>query len=193
MPVSRVRESGAYPATLTVNSFGRLPASTTLAVPDASVSHRPPGGVAGGEIGGPRTSRGGMKTLPPVHRTRAWGIGRPDEASRTSTRAGSGADGGKHPCSMLTQPINPSVSPQTLIDFTARTLHGSVVGLAQGRQRWGRDSNPRYAEAYTGFQDRRIQPLCHPTLGRPSYSAASHRSGMLQANPGEGVLRCMHT
>ena len=42
-------------------------------------------------------------------------------------------------------------------------MHAIPATEGVDKQRWGRDSNPRYAEAYTGFQDRRIQPLCHPT------------------------------
>ena len=30
--------------------------------------------------------------------------------------------------------------------------------------RRGRDSNPRFDFSKSGFQDRRIQPLCHPSL-----------------------------
>lgn len=36
---------------------------------------------------------------------------------------------------------------------------------AEVRKRWGWDSNPRYPDGYTGFQVRRVQPLCHPTEG----------------------------
>lgn len=32
-------------------------------------------------------------------------------------------------------------------------------------KRWGGDSNPWYPIGYTGFQDRRLQPLGHPTGG----------------------------
>ena len=31
--------------------------------------------------------------------------------------------------------------------------------------RRGRDSNPRYTSVHAGFQDRCIQPLCHPSAG----------------------------
>src|SRR5690606_20327723 len=37
-------------------------------------------------------------------------------------------------------------------------------GLGAGK-RWEGDSNPRGADAPTGFQDRRLQPLRHPTVG----------------------------
>ena len=30
-------------------------------------------------------------------------------------------------------------------------------------KRMGRDSNPRYSHPYSGFQDRCIKPLCHPS------------------------------
>ncbi len=40
------------------------------------------------------------------------------------------------------------------------------------KKRWGRDSNPRGTEAPTGFQDRRIQPLCHPTVYSSIVSAS---------------------
>ena len=37
--------------------------------------------------------------------------------------------------------------------------------------RMGRDSNPRWTCAHAGFQDRCIQPLCHPS-GRPGRACA---------------------
>ena len=33
--------------------------------------------------------------------------------------------------------------------------------------RKGRDLNPRKARTFNGFQDRRNQPLCHPSVSRP--------------------------
>ena len=35
--------------------------------------------------------------------------------------------------------------------------------IPKAPRRSGRDSNPRYTFVYAGFQDRCIQPLCHPT------------------------------
>ena len=42
---------------------------------------------------------------------------------------------------------------------------------AGNRWRMGRDSNPRWTCAHAGFQDRCIQPLCHPS-GRPGRACA---------------------
>ncbi len=112
---SRVRCSGGYPSAVTVNSFGRLPASTISAAPKSFVSAFPPAGVAGGEIGGPNTSRGGINTFPPVHRTAACGTGRPDCESRTSIRAPSGEDPARHPCRANTLPTATIVRPIVLI------------------------------------------------------------------------------
>ncbi len=38
------------------------------------------------------------------------------------------------------------------------------IGIINRR---GGDSNPRYTCVYNGFQDRRVQPLCHLSTGRP--------------------------
>ena len=53
---------------------------------------------------------------------------------------------------------------------TRTDLHGSDP-LARMRTGW--DSNPRAAFATAGFQDRCIQPLCHPSRGR---RAPEHRA-----------------
>ena len=43
----------------------------------------------------------------------------------------------------------------------------------KAEKRWGRDSNPRRGGPLTGFQDRCIQPLCHPTGGFQGRQCAS--------------------
>ena len=50
--------------------------------------------------------------------------------------------------------------------------------IPKAPRRSGRDSNPRYTFVYAGFQDRCIQPLCHPTdatqrVSRPLPAVAS--------------------
>src|SRR5688572_2909654 len=47
--------------------------------------------------------------------------------------------------------------------------------------RRGWDSNPRYACAYSGFRDRRVQPLCHLSAGtRDSTNACPARLAGLE-------------
>jgi hypothetical protein len=109
LPALSTRRSGRYPTAVTVNSFGLLPASTRSAMPELLVFARPPAGVASGETGGPGTYLGGIKRLPPVVRTIAWGTGFPVAASRTSITAGTGDDPARHPCS------NTATSPSALV------------------------------------------------------------------------------
>ncbi len=45
-----------------------------------------------------------------------------------------------------------------------RTKKRSLVGALLIFWRRRRDSNPRRTEALNGFRDRRIQPLCHPSV-----------------------------
>ena len=40
-----------------------------------------------------------------------------------------------------------------------------------------RDSNPRYPSGYSGFQDRRIQPLCHSSVAKV-YAESDRSSGV---------------
>src|SRR4029077_4534325 len=47
---------------------------------------------------------------------------------------------------------------------------GKIIGI-HWRRGW--DSNPRWALAHSGFQDRRIQPLCHLSVsGKPAARSA---------------------
>ena len=48
--------------------------------------------------------------------------------------------------------------------FILKDLGEYMVQERKGKWRRGRDSNPRCRCRHTGFQDRRIQPLCHPSV-----------------------------
>ena len=74
---------------------------------------------------------------------------------RVSDRVSAGRPGGPEPCTRRPVKTAPTCSPP------------------QCSKRWERDSNPRDPDGPTGFQDRRIQPLCHPTEIRPILSNLS--------------------
>ena len=53
-------------------------------------------------------------------------------------------------------------------DDVATSAAGSVQ-IQNWRRGW--DSNPRYAEAHDGFQDRSLNPLGHPSAHRSTYAS----------------------
>ena len=63
----------------------------------------------------------------------------------------------------------------------------SLPDDAETARRTGWDSNPRAAFATAGFQDRCIQPLCHPSGRIPFHLSRRRRSRRM--NAGESALR----
>ena len=57
----------------------------------------------------------------------------------------------------------------------------SPIPLLKWRK--GRDSNPRNHHWFSGFQDRRIRPLCHPS-GKTGRKTGSGQKGKAQSHPG---------
>lgn len=55
------------------------------------------------------------------------------------------------------------------------STHTAGCTRSRGTRKWRRrgDSNPRLSFPNNGFQDRRVQPLCHPSTHYLTYSLAS--------------------
>lgn len=54
-------------------------------------------------------------------------------------------------------------------------MEPTSCGRSQEKGKWRRrgDSNPRLSFPNNGFQDRRVQPLCHPSTHYLTYSLAA--------------------
>jgi DNA-damage-inducible protein D len=56
-----------------------------------------------------------------------------------------------------------------LAELSTRQIAETIAATGMGENRRGRDSNPRHPCEHTGFQDRPLQPLGHPSKNRPIF------------------------
>ena len=149
------------------------------ALSDGRVARRAPAGVAGMAASAGREG-GGARAARPGERDRAdAAAGARRAGSRATTPRGSSRPGRLSRASQWRSAPTRRATGRWG-DGGARRSRRAVA------KRRGRDSNPRWTLAHAGFQDRCIQPLCHPSeCGAPML--AGRRVGAARTRAGASL------